>query len=43
MKENKYDQKVFFEKYSKMHRSVHGLDGAGEWQELKKLIPEEGA
>ena len=40
MKENKYDQKAFFEKYSKMHRSVHGLDGAGEWQELKKLIPD---
>lgn len=40
MKENKYDDKIFFEKYSQMSRSVQGLDGAGEWQELKKLLPD---
>lgn len=40
MKENKYDNEVFFEKYSQMSRSVYGLDGAGEWYELKKLLPD---
>lgn len=40
MKENKYDDPVFFEKYSRMSRSVEGLDGAGEWSELQKLLPE---
>lgn len=39
MKENKYDDPVFFEKYSRMDRSVEGLSGAGEWHELKKLLP----
>lgn len=36
MKENKYDNEQFFEKYSEMERSKKGLDGAGEWSELKK-------
>lgn len=40
MKQNKYDDKVFFEKYSKMDRSTKGLDGAGEWKTLEKLLPE---
>lgn len=40
MKENKYDDEVFFEKYSQMGRSIYGLDGAGEWYELKKLLPD---
>lgn len=40
MKENKYDDKEFFEKYSKMERSVNGLHSAGEWHELKKLLPD---
>lgn len=40
MKENKYDDKEFFEKYSKMERSVNGLQSAGEWHELKKLLPD---
>lgn len=40
MKENRYDDEVFFEKYSQMSRSRQGLDGAGEWQELKKLLPD---
>ena len=30
MKENKYDDPQFFEQYSKMSRSVQGLEGAGE-------------
>ena len=40
MKENKYDDIVFFEKYSDMDRSKKGLEGAGEWHELKKLLPD---
>ena len=39
MKENKYDNEQFFEKYSEMERSKKGLDGAGEWSELKKILP----
>lgn len=40
MRENKYDDQVFFEKYSLMPRSQKGLSGAGEWHELKKLLPD---
>lgn len=40
MKENKYDDSVFFEKYSQMDRSVRGLAGAGEWHELQKMLPD---
>lgn len=40
MKENKYDDEVFFQKYSEMSRSVYGLEGAGEWQELEKMLPD---
>lgn len=40
MKENKYDDQVFFEKYSRMARSQQGLAGAGEWHELQKLLPD---
>lgn len=40
MKENKYDNDVFFKKYSEMTRSKCGLAGAGEWQELRKLLPD---
>ncbi|MDF2905237.1 MAG: methylase involved in ubiquinone/menaquinone biosynthesis [Herbinix sp.] len=39
MKENKYDDKIFFDKYSNMERSLKGLEGAGEWHELKKMLP----
>lgn len=39
MKENIYDNEIFFEKYSQMERSKKGLEGAGEWHELKKLLP----
>lgn len=40
MKENKYDDSIFFKKYSEMYRSVKGLEGAGEWPELQKLMPD---
>lgn len=40
MKENKYDNDSFFEKYSQMDRSKKGLEGAGEWQTLKALLPD---
>ena len=39
MKENKYDDEVFFQKYSQMLRSQKGLKGAGEWSELRKILP----
>ena len=39
MKENKYDDPVFFEKYSHMSRSEQGLAGAGEWDTLKRMLP----
>ena len=38
MKENKYDNEIFFEKYSEMNRSKEGLKGAAEWSELKKCF-----
>ena len=40
MKENKYDDNVFFEKYSRMSRSREGLKGAGEWETLQRLLPD---
>ena len=40
MKQNKYDDPVFFEKYSQMDRSKQGLAGAGEWERLKELLPD---
>ncbi len=40
MKENKYDEQTFFEKYSQMDRSVKGLAGAGEWHILKTMLPD---
>lgn len=38
--QNKYDDETFFTKYSSMERSQKGLEGAGEWHELKKLLPD---
>ena len=38
--ENKYDDPVFFEKYSQMDRSREGLPGAGEWQTLRSILPD---
>lgn len=40
MKENKYDDPIFFDKYSQMSRSQQGLSGAGEWQQLRQLLPD---
>lgn len=40
MKENKYDNPSFFEQYEKMLRSQRGLEGAGEWHALKKMLPD---
>ena len=40
MKENTYDNPIFFQKYSQMLRSTQGLEGAGEWRELQKLLPD---
>ena len=40
MKENIYDDNIFFEKYSSMNRSVKGLAGAGEWATLKSMLPD---
>ena len=39
MKENPYDNSVFFAKYGEMLRSKKGLSGAGEWREFQKLLP----
>lgn len=36
---NEYDNPQFFEKYKQMARSKHGLAGAGEWHELKQMLP----
>lgn len=40
MKENKYDDMSFFEKYSQMARSQKGLEGAGEWRTLEAMLPD---
>ena len=42
MKENKYDNGGFFQKYSQMNRSIYGLEGAGEWKKAswQKLLPD---
>ncbi len=39
MKENKYDDDQFFNKYGEMNRSKYGLSGAGEWSKLQKILP----
>lgn len=38
--ENKYDDPDFFAQYTQMSRSVKGLEGAGEWHILKKMLPD---
>ncbi len=40
MKQNKYDDPEFFAKYSEMPRSIHGLEGAGEWPAFRTLLPD---
>lgn len=39
MKQNKYDDREFYKKYSQMPRSLYGLEAAGEWNSLKKVLP----
>ena len=39
MKENKYNDEIFFNKYSEMERSKFGLNAAGEWESLKNILP----
>ncbi len=34
-----YDNEYFFDQYAQMSRSRLGLDGAGEWHQLKPLLP----
>lgn len=36
---NQYDHEVFFKEYAKMPRSREGLSAAGEWHQLKRLLP----
>lgn len=40
MKENRYDDKEFFDQYNQMARSQLGLAGAGEWPTLRVLLPD---
>lgn len=40
MKQNKYDEANFFSAYEKMPRSIHGLEGAGEWHVFQELMPD---
>ena len=39
MAQNIYDNPQFFKGYSRLNRSVNGLDGAPEWPALKALVP----
>ncbi len=39
MKENKYDDQIFFDKYQEMPRSRYGLEAAGEWHALRAMLP----
>lgn len=39
MTQNIYDNPQFFDAYSRLERSVHGLDGAPEWPALRALLP----
>ena len=40
MTQNIYDNDEFFEGYSRLARSVEGLDGAPEWPALRALLPD---
>lgn len=40
MKQNIYDDAGFFERYSAMPRSIEGLRQAGEWHELRAMLPD---
>jgi SAM-dependent methyltransferase len=40
MAQNIYDEPEFFAGYSKLRRSVHGLDGAPGWPAIRALLPD---
>ncbi|MGD9892017.1 MAG: class I SAM-dependent methyltransferase [Dehalococcoidia bacterium] len=40
MAQNIYDNEEFFEGYSRLGRSIEGLDGAPEWPSLRALLPD---
>jgi SAM-dependent methyltransferase len=40
MTQNIYDNPEFFAGYSRLGRSVDGLDGAGEWPALRAMLPD---
>jgi ubiquinone/menaquinone biosynthesis C-methylase UbiE len=40
MTQNIYDNEEFFEAYSRLERSVEGLDGAAEWPAIRALLPD---
>jgi SAM-dependent methyltransferase len=40
MTQNIYDNESFFAEYSRLPRSVEGLDGAPEWPTLRAMLPE---
>lgn len=40
MAQNVYDRQEFFEGYSQLGRSVHGLAGAAEWPAIRTLLPD---
>jgi len=40
MTQNIYDNEEFFQGYSRLRRSVEGLDGAPEWPALRALLPD---
>jgi ubiquinone/menaquinone biosynthesis C-methylase UbiE len=40
MSQNIYDDLQFFEGYSRLDRSVHGLDGAAEWPAIQAMLPD---
>src|SRR3954463_14761571 len=40
MTQNIYDQPGFFQGYSRLERSIAGLDGAAEWPALRAMLPE---
>jgi SAM-dependent methyltransferase len=40
MRQNPYDDPEFFANYSRMPRSLGGLDAAGEWPVLRALLPD---
>src|ERR1700744_2608458 len=42
MTQNIYDNQKFFAGYSKLGRSVQGLDGAAEWPALRAMLPDMG-